>query len=317
MPPKVSVVVPTFRRPERLPELLGCLAAQTAHPSSFEVLIVDNFSQDDTSEVLEGFVDKMPFRLRPLRTDHNAGPAPARNLGWRSAQASYVAFMDDDCAPEPEWLERGLAAIEAAPKVGVVQGSTLPPTKISSKDYGDHYVWREVRRPTPYFEACNIFYRREALEQSGGFDETIGWWGEDTAAGWRVIENGWERGFAEDAVVRHPVERRGWVWHIKTGLLDENLVRLAAEYPGFRREAFWKPWAYRRDDAAFVGALASLLLALRWRPAILGVLPYCWWRRPSVRRPAFLRLSIQLPFIDLARLIGRIRGAIKHRVFVV
>lgn len=136
---------------------------------------------------------RRPRSLRTLRIETNRGPARARNAGWRAAAGQFVAFLDDDCTPQPGWLARGCAELEQHPEAGVVQGATIAPPGFEAKNYGDHFVWRVITGQTPYFEACNIFYRRAALEATGGFDEDFGWWGEDTAAGWRVLEAGWGR----------------------------------------------------------------------------------------------------------------------------
>lgn len=312
----MSVVVPTYKRPDRIVPLLEALDRQSIDHAAFEVIVVDNCSQDDSADLVRSYSQRTGYSLRLLQTAVNRGPAPARNLGWKHALAPCVAYLDDDCIPEPEWLDRGMAALDADATLGVMQGKTLPPRPITRREQEDHFVWRGIERATPYFEACNIFYRRAALEATGGFDEDIGFWGEDTSAGWKVVEAGWARGFADDAVVVHPVEHRGLRWFIDTGMLDTNIVRLAKMHPGFRREAFWAPWAYRREDAAFVLALAGLAGGWKWRTSLLATVPYLWWRRPSVRRPTFFRLCVEFPLIDAARLLGQVRGMARYRILV-
>src|SRR3546814_1007830 len=79
-------------------------------------------SGDDTWDVLTGLAERSALCLRPLRIEENHGPAPARNLGWRSSSAPYVAFTDDDCVPRPDWLAQSLATARATPDLGVLQG---------------------------------------------------------------------------------------------------------------------------------------------------------------------------------------------------
>jgi len=326
---EMSVVIPTHNRPDRCAALLRRLSAQSIGAGRFEVVVVDDCSTDDTSVVLAALVDEVPFRLVPLRTPANGGPALARNLGWRAASAPVVAFTDDDCDPEDGWLAAGLAAFGADPGLGVAQGRTRVPDGVDISKLQGWYVWRDVSAATPYFDACNVFYRRAALDGTGGFDEHIAWWstrpgpgsapiawGEDSAAGWSVVEAGWGRGFVADAVVVHDVEDRGWLWHVRYGYLDRIIVALAVQHPGYRQEAFWRPWAYRREDAAFLAAVAGAAAALRWRPAALAVLPYLWWRRPSVRRPRFAQVCAGNLAVDAARAVGQIHGALKYRTFV-
>ncbi len=300
--------------------LLEVLVHQTLPAHSFEVVVVDNFSDDDTSDRVRQLAPSLPFATQLTRTHSNHGPAAARNLGWQTARAPFIAFLDDDVTPTPTWLENGLRALSADPTIGVLQGRTLlpPDVDLAAVHYGppNWDVVHLIERPTPLFEGCNIFYRRETLEATGGFDEVIGWWGEDTAAGWASLEAGWRRGFAADAEVTHPLEHRGWSWFVRNGLLERNMIAIGASHPGFRQAAFWRPWAFRREDAAFALALAAAVGAVWFLPALVFAAPYVWWRRPSVRHLSFFRLCLQIPVVDAARLVGHVRGSLASRVFV-
>jgi glycosyltransferase involved in cell wall biosynthesis len=315
--PLVSVVVPTYRRPQLCARLLHALCAQTLSFGDFEVLAVDDCSGDETGEMLQDLVPTMPYRLLPLRSPKSGSPGRARNVGWRAARAPVLAFIDDDCVPEPDWLAAGLNTMSADPALGVLQGYTKPPDDYEESNFRRWHHRMEIYSPTPYFEACNIFYRREALERVNGFDEEIGFWGDDTHGGWSVKRAGWTSGFAPDAVVVHDVTNRPVKWHLGHGLDETNVIRLAVEFPEYREVAFWRPWAVRRSDAAFVAAMLSAIIALRWRPAILGALPYLWWQRPSIRNPDFVPRCFEGLAIDASRSIGQIRGALRYRIFVV
>jgi len=317
---RISVVIPTYRRADLIGNLLTTLMQQTLPMDAFEVIVVDDCSDDDTSELVRELIPSLPFAVQLARTERNGGPAVARNLGWRLARASLLAFADDDVTPRPGWLEAGVAALEANPSVGVLQGRTLlpPETDLTAVHYGppNWDVVHLIERPTPQFEACNIFYRRQALESTGGFDEVLAWWGEDTVAAWRSLEAGWERAFAPEAEVTHPMARRGWAWFVRNGFDERNMVTVGARHPGFRREAFWRPWAFRKEDAAFALALAAALGAVWFLPSLVLVAPYLWFRRPSMRHLSFFRLCVQIPVVDAARLIGHLRGSVANRVFV-
>jgi glycosyltransferase involved in cell wall biosynthesis len=328
-PPEIAVVVPTFNRPEGIIALLRALAGQTLAPEHFEAIVVDDCSSDDTVARLTALAPTLPYRLTVLQTPRNAGPGAARNIGWRAATAALVAFLDDDCRPEPAWLEAGRDFLLANEGVGVAQGLTRAPDGVDVHRLQGWYVWRVITEATPYFDACNIFYRRDALAGAAGFDTEIGWWpsfgfpgavpvawAEDSAAGWAVVEDGWGRGFVAAAVVIHDVEKRPLRWHLKHAYLDRAIIALAVAHPGFRREAFWRPWAYRKEDAAFIAAVAGAVATRRWRPAALAVLPYLWLRRPSIRKPDFLPLCAGYVAIDAARAVGRASGAVKYRTFV-
>lgn len=98
--PLVSVIIPTYNRPERLHTCLSSLSAQDAQQTSFEVIVV-NDGGSDVSSVTRSFENTLNIRqvFQP-----NAGPAAARNRGASLASGSFLAFLDDDCSPMPDWI---------------------------------------------------------------------------------------------------------------------------------------------------------------------------------------------------------------------
>ncbi|MCU1427035.1 MAG: glycosyl transferase family 2 [Actinomycetia bacterium] len=292
--------------------MVGALERQTLPADRFDVVIVDNASPDDTPVRIAALVAESPLRIRSL-VETKRGPAATRNTGWRSSASPLVAFIDDDCVPEPGWLAAGFAALDADERIGVVQGHTDKP---AGSVLGDWTLWRHVSGPTPYFEGLNIFYRRDALERTGGFDEEIGNYGEDAALGWAVLEAGWQRDYAADAIAYHDVEERGVRYHLRTGLLDRNVARIAKRHPQFRRDAFWQPWAFRRENAAFTIALAGLLLTPWRRSALLLVLPYVRLRLPPRGHPRRSRFLFERVAVDAAQFAGMRMGSLRYRLAV-
>lgn len=307
----ITVVVPTYRRPDRITRLITELSSQKLEADRFEVVVVDDCSGYATPKVLEDLADQAPFALRVLTNPVNGGPGAARNRGWRAARSELVAFIDDDCAPDPGWLIAGIAAFGRNDRLGVVQGVTLPPPGVGP---GSHWaIVRSVTWESPWFEACNIFYRRAALADTSGFDERLPWCGEDTAAGWAVLEAGWERDFATDSIVFHDVEERGVRWRMGRAWLERNLVDLAFRYPGLRRDAFWKPWAFRADGVALAAALVALAAAHRHPVSLVGVVPYLVMRRRELGRPGVAAGSLA---VDAAQLAGHLASSVRHRRLV-
>ena len=90
------MVVPTRDRAERLRGLLRSLREQSLERERFEVIVVDDSSGDGTPALLRQEADRGALRLVALRNRRRAGPAAARNRGWRQAKAPLVAFIDDD-----------------------------------------------------------------------------------------------------------------------------------------------------------------------------------------------------------------------------
>jgi len=100
----VSVVLPTYNRPERLARALGSALGQTYR--NLEVIVVDDASQTDNRPVVQLFDDP---RTRYIQLDQNQGASGARNVGIKEARGRYIAFLDDDDEWMPEKLESQVA----------------------------------------------------------------------------------------------------------------------------------------------------------------------------------------------------------------
>lgn len=101
---KISVVITTYNRANYLQKCLAAIAAQKADPESFEIIIVDNNSQDQTKSVVLDFIESHPrLRIRYL-IETKQGTSFARNCGVQNAQGEYVFFTEDDAAPFPDWI---------------------------------------------------------------------------------------------------------------------------------------------------------------------------------------------------------------------
>ena len=98
--PAVSVVIPTFNGADRLPATLAALARQTLPREDWEVVVIDDGSTDNTGEVAAA------GGARVIRFPANRGVGAARNAGVAEARAPVLAFIDDDCIPQPDWLEQ-------------------------------------------------------------------------------------------------------------------------------------------------------------------------------------------------------------------
>jgi glycosyltransferase involved in cell wall biosynthesis len=246
--PLVSVVVSTYNRPARLERLLSSLRAQELAADEFEVIVVDNGSDEPTGAVLSRESARPGLRVNSVRNEVTLGPGGGRNRGWRLARARLVAFIDDDCAAERGWLAAGLRASARDPGA-VIQGVTRPDPRELDQD-GPLSRTVLVETLGPQYEACNIFYPRELLEALGGFDERYGALpaGEDTDLAWRAIERGASTVLAPDAVVLHSVERVGIRGMLRFASRWGAVTQLFSEHPQTRamlhRRVFWNVWHY-------------------------------------------------------------------------
>jgi GT2 family glycosyltransferase len=219
MVPLVSVILPTYRRADALPDCLDGLERQT-HPA-MEVVIVDQ-SPDDGTRAVVAARRTGASRLRYLHSDV-AGASVARNLGMRAASGSVFAFTDDDAIPEPRWIEALVRAFEASP-ADVVGGKILPLWEgarpawfpdsraylVGIFDPGGPLA-RFPRESLPM--TGNLAVRREVMERLGGFDEGAGprpgrpISGEDSLFAWKAIEAGLQVYYQPEAIVHHRVPR--------------------------------------------------------------------------------------------------------------
>ncbi|MEA2374432.1 MAG: mycofactocin glycosyltransferase [Thermoleophilaceae bacterium] len=282
-------MVATRDRAERLSALLAALAAQTLPRERFETIVVDDGSRDATPGVL----DAAPVD-RVLRHESARGPAGARNTGWRAARGALVAFTDDDCRPEPGWLEAGLAAHRAAPGA-LVQGRTRPEPE--GEPLLDHPRARSLRvdRPGPFFQTCNVFYPRELLERLDGFDErAFGPSSEDADLAWRALEAGARAVFAPGALVSHAVSVFTLAQALRFAPRWRTLPALVRRHPPIRRELPWRGRVWREAHGRLLMALAGLALMRTHRAFALWCLPYLTLRRGWRPRP-LLRAASELP----------------------
>ena len=108
--PSVSVVVTTRDRADRLEALMDSLRKQTLKAGEWELIVVDDGSRDRTPDLLAQARTEGSLDLTVVRHERPVGPGAGRNAGWPAARAALVAFTDDDCEADPDWLVRGLAA---------------------------------------------------------------------------------------------------------------------------------------------------------------------------------------------------------------
>src|SRR5687768_12492925 len=102
-PPDISVVVCTYNRAALLPQALRSLFAQKIENLDYEIVVVDNNSSDDTPAAVESLKSESPVPLRYVR-ESRQGNAYARNAGVEQAAGSIIAYLDDDCIADENWV---------------------------------------------------------------------------------------------------------------------------------------------------------------------------------------------------------------------
>jgi glycosyltransferase involved in cell wall biosynthesis len=172
--PRVSVVLPVYNRAHLLERSLGSILAQTYR--DFQVIVVDDASTDNTSEVVEQFRDP---RVRYLRHQNNKGAPGSRNTGIMNAKGEFVAFQDSDDEWKPDKLAKQMARFDADPRLTVVYSGVLRhdddrltyiPDRHIKKREGDisHALLREN-----FVSTVTLIVRRRGLLEVGGFVEDL------------------------------------------------------------------------------------------------------------------------------------------------
>jgi hypothetical protein len=240
---RVSVVV-AASRPLRLRWLLNALEEQTLPAADWELVVAHGFDRATVARYLGDHPLASGARMRLVGPPAGGGtPARQRNAGWRAARAPLVAFTDDDCRPEPDWLER-LVARAGALGDAVVQGATRPDPLERDIFAAPHVHTLEVDPPGRFAQTCNILYPRELLERLGGFDERA-IVGEDIDLSLRAQEAGIRLQGEPAAVVNHAVEAHTLPEFIRRNLRWRHLAYVVARHPSLRSDCalgvFWKP----------------------------------------------------------------------------
>ncbi len=317
----VSVVIPTFKRPALLKKCLEALLVQTLPASACEIIVVDDAGTESTRSMVRKYASsrKEP-RIRYLSIVGKHGPAAARNRGWRVAQAPVVAFTDDDCIPEPDWLANGLAAFTE--KTAGVSGRVIVPSGARPNDHEAN----SARIEQSLFVTANCFYRKSVLEEIKGFDERFTRaWREDADVFFTLLKRGERLRSAPDAIVVHPVRNGSWGASIREQSKSMFNALLYRKHPRLYELKIGSPLraCYYAIVASFFLALAGFGLGMQ-PLAFAGLLAWilctgflCAKRlRARTHAPGHVAemivTSVVIPFLSV---FWRLAGALKFHVF--
>jgi glycosyltransferase involved in cell wall biosynthesis len=252
-PAGISVVVPTVGRPTLaglLDELLGQVPLA---PVPVEIIVVHDRPADGPLAVPPGV---------RVRRGAGRGPATARNRGWRVARYPWVAFIDDDVVPAPDWLATLAKDLDQPADVGGVQGRLTVPLPDRPGDWARCTAGLAQAR----WATADMAYRRDVLARVGGFDERFPRaYREDADLAYRVLAAG-ARLVTGERQVSHPVRPEGpWVsLRAQRGNADDALLRRLHGADWHARLEV--PLGRRRRHALILGAgLAGVGLAVAGR----------------------------------------------------
>jgi glycosyltransferase involved in cell wall biosynthesis len=316
----VSVIIPTFRRDALLERCLDAVIQQTLDSSAYEIIVVDGASQEKTKKLVEQFAaETAQPAIRYLATEGNKGPAAARNLGWRSAASSLIAFTDDDCIPERDWLEKGVAA--AGPGIDGVSGRVVVPLGYKPSDHELNVSFQGRAE----FVTANCFYRKKVLEEAGGFDERFAKaWREDADLFFTLLKLNYRLVSAPEAVVIHPVRRGHWGISVREQSKSIFNALLYKKHPDLYKKKILNP--FLAHYYAIIIFFLVFVMSIYFRMSFVGIPAFIFWisltlflcakrlRRTS-RSPGhvleMLITSFLIPFFDVY---WRLHGAVRFKV---
>ena len=268
--PAVSVIVATCNGARGLPRLLDALASQVLEPPiSFEVLIVDNRSTDETASIVRGHAERAGSNVRYL-FEGCPGKSCALNAGVQESRAPLLAFTDDDGIPAPDWIRTVADLFESHPELDCIGG------RVELFDPADAEL--AVRRSMQWqtvdmgnFDesnipiiGCNMAIRSAALRSIGTFDTALGpgsvvGVAEDADILYRLLRAGKRLAYAPNLLVHHNHGRR-------------TRMEIRRSHDGYLlgRGGYYAKYALRRDMHVVrhayweVSSLLKSLLAHRW-----------------------------------------------------
>lgn len=251
----VSVIVPHYQDLANLDVCLGLLDQQTLPANRFEIIVVDNMSPVGLASVSEIVAGRAALLENPLK-----GAGPTRNAGVAHASGAVLAFLDSDCRPATDWLERGLAALDKASVVGGrVDVLVSSPTAMSGAEAFEMvFAFNNERyvREKGFSVSANLFVKRDVWNIVGGFRDGVS---EDVDWCWRARDAGFPVTYAPEAQVSHPA-RRNWAELVR------KWRRLTREsYLLHREKAGTLPMWLIRNAAVPLSALAHLPRVMRSR----------------------------------------------------
>ena len=245
----VTAVVPVYNRADLLRRMLETAAAQTL-PFE-EIIVIDNASTDNAAEVAAA------FGCRVIRNASNAGFARAVNAGWQTASTQWIAVLNSDVELDPDWLARlaeGAARMNASFATGLILDAAKRTVIDGTYDLVScaGCAWRvgfgETVAPLTTARiaiapgtAC--LFRRKALEQLGGYEESFESYLEDVDLGLRCVRHGISGVFVPAARAWHHGSATLGRWNPRVvRLMSRNqLLLIARNYDSalFRRR-FWR-----------------------------------------------------------------------------
>lgn len=190
----ISIIIPTYNRKERLQACLEPLLKQDYPQGLFEIIVIDDGSNDGTKEIVGGIAENHPNTRYFYQC--NKGPAASRNFGVRVSTGEIVGFIDDDCVVFTDWVRLMVESHRKNPKASAVGGLTFTPGKKTAVlvsqflSNGSIETGLNGRPEIIFLPTCNVSFKRRLFDKYS-FNERFPFpGGEDLEFFWRLFKEG-------------------------------------------------------------------------------------------------------------------------------
>jgi cellulose synthase/poly-beta-1,6-N-acetylglucosamine synthase-like glycosyltransferase len=319
--PVVSVVIATRNRAALLGQTLDALAGQHRPGASFEIIVADNVSTDDTAAMVSAFAARADAPPTTYLHVETPGKSHAVNAAVERARGELLALTDDDVLPSPDWID-SLAEAFADPAIDFVAGrikprwEVEPPAWMSPElygvlaipDNGDRPRAIDASDPAVIPIGANMAVRRAVMARVGGLRADLGKLegtlrtGEDHEFFLRMVRFGYHGRYVPSALVRHRVPRtrldRGYFrkWLHQNG---QDVARIEASYPPDVPRLLGVPRYLWRQAAADAARVLRAAVRRNQPQRFAATLRLIWfggylreaWRGRGVPSPAPLQVS--------------------------
>lgn len=201
----VSVIIPVYNDSQRLKLCLQALENQTRSKDLYEVIVVDNASEEDIKSIVS------QFSQAKYAYESKSGSYVARNKGISIAKGGILAFTDSDCIPDSNWIEKGVAHLLGTPNCGLVAGridlffkNPDRPTGVELFEKIElNFFQEQTIKNSHYGMTANVFTFKDVINDVGSFNSALKSGG-DREWGQMVFAAGYQQIYADDALVNHP-----------------------------------------------------------------------------------------------------------------
>ena len=216
--PKVTILIINYNEPELTFDCLNALKKQIF--KDFDIVLVDNGSSHELVNALKKFISQMHLKITFLPLSVNLGFSGGNNKALEKSTGKYIALLNNDALPEPNWLAELVSAMDADPEIGACASKILVYNSDIIDSAGDGFLRslkgykrgegedkNKFSKKEYVFGACAaaVLYRKKMIEEIGFLDEDFFLIHEDTDFNFRIQLAGWKVLYIPDAIVYHKV----------------------------------------------------------------------------------------------------------------